>query len=180
MNEYAIRDAIIQRMGFRSYAEYLNSDLWKSIRRRAMKKACRRCAVCKNDAFEVHHNSYAESVLVGFDISKLTCLCRTCHDLIEFDSNGNKRSLTMANTALATMQKTEIADRKTDSEIERGRRRLIELKHSAKLHQRRLAYEEKERRMAARRLVKKKTHSPSRKAKRANRVTPCEQSVATG
>lgn len=41
MREYEARDAALRSIGFNSYQAYLLSDLWKSIRRRAMKKAKR-------------------------------------------------------------------------------------------------------------------------------------------
>lgn len=130
MSDYSIRDEFLKSIGFDSYQSYLESDLWESIRSRAMKKGKKLCAVCKNAAIEVHHKSYSEDVLSGKNISLLICLCRTCHDLIEFDSRGSKRTLSEANRALSEMLECELKYIARESKI--PRRRRIELAESAR------------------------------------------------
>jgi hypothetical protein len=83
--EYEQRNMVLSRMGFNTYADYLNSSLWRAIRNRALKQAKGKCALCGEDASEVHHTSYSEDVMRGKDQSGVTCLCHTCHDLAEFD-----------------------------------------------------------------------------------------------
>ena len=103
MDCYEQRRDNLRAIGFSTYHEYLLSDLWNSIRGRVMKAAGRKCAVCKDAAKDVHHRSYSVEVLLGRANDHLSPLCRTCHDLIEFDSVGRKRTLLCANRELDKM-----------------------------------------------------------------------------
>lgn len=96
MREYEERNSTLHRMGFSSYADYLASPLWQAVRKKAIRRNGN-CAVCREPATDVHHRSYSEAVLLGHDLSQLMPLCRTCHDLGEFDGGGTKMSPTQAN-----------------------------------------------------------------------------------
>lgn len=91
---YRNRNDILRELGYRSYSEYLSSDLWKEIRRRAIRKAKGMCEVCgKNEATHVHHLNYQKDTLLGKKetLVFLVASCEECHIRVEFDQNGNKR-----------------------------------------------------------------------------------------
>lgn len=62
------------------YAVYLQSPLWKRIRKRILKRDEHLCRDCGREAKHVHHLSYAPLVMFGRDDSKLLSLCVSCHD----------------------------------------------------------------------------------------------------
>ena len=103
MNRYAQRDAVLLEMGFSSYREYLNSSLWKSIRKRLLKACC--VCVCGKPATEFHHRSYKRRYLEGRGkVHKfITPICRECHLKIEFEGS-QKMSLGWANARLLEIQ----------------------------------------------------------------------------
>ena|ERR1700678_3210273 len=100
MNAYDERDKNVRALGFKDYAEYLASDLWRGIRLRAMKAHGSLCAVCRRQADQVHHRSYARIVMSGHDIGPLMPLCRADHERAEIRSDGSKATLTEANKYL--------------------------------------------------------------------------------
>ena len=70
-----------ERLGFKTYNDYLNSDLWRTIRSRVFDRdgyACRDCGVLE-EPIVVHHTSYALDVLEGRDDRCLVTLCHPCH-----------------------------------------------------------------------------------------------------
>lgn len=99
MQCYANRDANLEKIGYESYSEYLQSDLWKMIRREKLKKY-QKCLLCTENSQVVHHLNYNVETLVGKNHSALVCLCHTCHEIIEIDVHGQKRSLEEANKTL--------------------------------------------------------------------------------
>ena len=64
------------------YPAYLKSDVWKTIRKRVLKAAGRKCAGCGGKATQVHHRDYRPSVLRGDNDGPLVALCKTCHDAV--------------------------------------------------------------------------------------------------
>lgn len=99
MSSYTDRDALLVTMGYRSYEAYLASELWRSIRDRAIKRD-KHCVVCGGEIECVHHESYANDVLRGANIRPLKSLCHDCHKVVEFRSSGEKRSMEEANVIL--------------------------------------------------------------------------------
>lgn len=99
MNRYQQRDAVLRTMGFSSYAEYLASPLWRSIRARLF-KVCDQCP-CGKKAEQAHHRTYKRRYLEGRGkIHKfITPICGECHEEIEFEG-GEKLSLGWANSKL--------------------------------------------------------------------------------
>lgn len=91
---YLTRWYVLRELGFKSYQQYLISELWATIRAQVLFDAV--CRVCKSDATEVHHMSYKHHVMLGKDLSKLIPICQTCHKHIEFDGTY-KRTLDEAN-----------------------------------------------------------------------------------
>ena len=81
----------LERLGFKSYAEYLKSPKWASIRSRQLKRRpC--CRLCGARAWQVHHRDYSFDVLNGTNVGCLMSVCGECHLFIEFDRWGKKRS----------------------------------------------------------------------------------------
>jgi len=64
-----------------TYQDYLQSDWWKSRRKRAMKKALYACQICKETKdLQVHHNTYER---LGDELdSDMIVVCRNCHEMI--------------------------------------------------------------------------------------------------
>jgi len=91
LSSYRERDQIVRELGFASYREYLDSDLWRTIRCRVYRNKGGFCRICKAPATEIHHNTYTRRVMGGADIGPLHPLCRSCHKSLEFAGNGRKR-----------------------------------------------------------------------------------------
>ena len=105
MECYESRDHVLSTLGFESYEQYLRSSLWQAIRKRVMERNGERCIACGKRATAVHHTRYDHATLTGKDIEGLFPVCDTCHDLAEFDQEGNKRDLDGANSFLGLMQR---------------------------------------------------------------------------
>lgn len=62
------------------YAEYLQSDVWKSKAAHARERDCNRCRLCNSpDNLQVHHRTYER---IGHELlDDLTTLCDECHEL---------------------------------------------------------------------------------------------------
>jgi len=87
---YRARDRKLKKLGFPSYAEYLASDLWKSIRARVFKRDGHKCRACGKPAANAHHYTYSRPGLAGLKIGTIWSLCRSCHKFIEFNQDGTK------------------------------------------------------------------------------------------
>jgi hypothetical protein len=75
------------------YLEYLKKPLWtKEIRARKLERDKHVCRCCGGEATLVHHRSYAPEVMRGENDEMLASLCEGCHNYIEFDEFGNKRT----------------------------------------------------------------------------------------
>jgi hypothetical protein len=90
--DYLGRAIVLKELGFSTYREYLQSDLWKSIRKRVCKIKGDACFLCGNKATELHHNSYRYKDLVGKRLRYINPICHSCHGKIEFD-DGEKVSV---------------------------------------------------------------------------------------
>ena len=90
-NAYKKRDAVLFRIGYASYRDYINSKLWKAIR--SAKLSCDpQCELCGHRAQHVHHQSYSFSTLTGRNPKGLVSICASCHQEIEFRQDGTKRN----------------------------------------------------------------------------------------
>ncbi len=80
------------------YQKYLNTALWKKIKKWIFERDENTCAICLHKKLEhqgsmdVHHRSYVSEVLDGRNEDLLVTLCRRCHRMIEFYSNNEKRT----------------------------------------------------------------------------------------
>jgi 5-methylcytosine-specific restriction endonuclease McrA len=82
----------LDRVQAADYADYLKSPLWRTIRRRVLKRDGNVCRRCGGKATRVHHRSYADEVMAGNDDRQLASICEGCHNVIHFDDNGQKCS----------------------------------------------------------------------------------------
>lgn len=98
MKGFTARNARLLKLGYSSYADYLSSDLWKTIRGKKLQKYPS-CLLCGKPAGEVHHLSYDQETMLGTKDFCLVQLCGDCHHLIEFDGI-RKRDLDEANDEL--------------------------------------------------------------------------------
>jgi len=76
----------------KSYAVYLQGDLWHAIRARVLRRDRGLCAACGGHATLVHHRSYEMLVLQGEDDAPLIALCHPCHRAIHITPRGRKRT----------------------------------------------------------------------------------------
>lgn len=102
---YARRNATLRGMGYTSYADYLASPLWKSIRKRVLSKAKYKCHICRGGATQVHHRSYSRDTLEGRWLSHMNAICRDCHRSGELDDIGKKVPLRLVNKRLTVLRK---------------------------------------------------------------------------
>jgi len=101
---YKSRNDWLARMGFGSYRDYLNSDLWRDIRRKVFAAKGSRCRICRKKATELHHHRYHGNDLAGIKTKFIHPVCRACHISIEFDG-GKKRDMRKARQAFRNMLK---------------------------------------------------------------------------
>lgn len=91
---YQERLVNLKQLGFSNYQEYLNSILWKIIRKHVLYRDVRFCRSrrCNNKSNIVHHLNYNVPTLIGQSPQTLITVCSECHQEIEFDGT-KKRSL---------------------------------------------------------------------------------------
>lgn len=74
------------------HKEYLQSYLWRKIKKRVLERDKRTCQSCGGGGNVVHHRSYAQDVLEGKNDAMLSTVCSGCHQLIHFADNGVRRT----------------------------------------------------------------------------------------
>lgn len=90
---YRMRDREVRLLGFDGYLQYLQSELWKTIRARVLARDKGVCLLCGEPATEVHHVRYTRETLRGDDDTRLASLCRSCHYTVEYTAGNVKRSV---------------------------------------------------------------------------------------
>lgn len=95
---YVHRNKNLKVLGFESYKEYLESEMWAKIRADRLGRFPD-CMVCSSPADQVHHIDYDMRTLCGLDHRMLVTLCEACHTSIEF-VDGKKVPLSQANERL--------------------------------------------------------------------------------
>jgi len=121
MEVYEKRDRAIRSIGFSSYRDYLNSDLWHEIRKTVLGRS-RKCTKCKGKATQVHHARYLKEDLLGKTLSYLNPVCASCHHNAEYDRNGQKNELGKANEILGTFRRDGTECRVCHSVMKKGKR----------------------------------------------------------
>jgi len=89
IDPYIHRESNLATIGFISYKDYLESDLWKEIREKVFAKHSR-CFGCGKPANQVHHRDYSVETLSGNRLFRLRAICTNCHEHCEIDENGHK------------------------------------------------------------------------------------------
>lgn len=89
-DSYLKRSVALLKMGFNSYAAYMGSDLWASIRIAAYQVHGGNCAICNNPAVAIHHLDYSLDTLMGLRMSSLIPICDECHKQVEFDGERKR------------------------------------------------------------------------------------------
>lgn len=77
MKSYRLEHSL-KELGFRTYSEYLKSDLWKQARAEFLERNPD-CVRCGNEATQVHHVRYNIRTLKGIQTHNLVSCCSTCH-----------------------------------------------------------------------------------------------------
>lgn len=82
------RDARLQAAGFADYRAYLNSPVWRGVKRRYVESGAPAVCLCGADEVQFHHMTYAR---VGGDelVGDLQPLCVKCHATVhELERRG--------------------------------------------------------------------------------------------
>lgn len=106
-SEYERRNENLLILGFKDYAQYCRSKLWKSIRDSRIANEPR-CYGCGRPAVQVHHTRYTKEVLAGESTDGLYSICKRCHWYCEFTKSGKKRSPADATKHLLVIRKAAI------------------------------------------------------------------------
>jgi hypothetical protein len=79
------RQRNIEKLGFKTYTDYLRSDLWKAIRKQVYAEKGRDCSIegCIRKAHDIHHTDYKLKTMKGDNRKSLHPVCTGCHDKIE-------------------------------------------------------------------------------------------------
>lgn len=93
---YASRAWFLKKLGFSSYQDYLNSDLWRQVRERVFLTKGRSCWLCGRHADQVHHTRYHAVDLTGKRTKHVHPICGKCHKEIEFTLDGAKATVGQA------------------------------------------------------------------------------------
>jgi hypothetical protein len=82
-------------MNYREYQEYLRSPHWQEVKERYRRsKLPQKCKVCGSISFlNLHHRTYNHLWKENISVH-LYYLCKSCHEAIHFDDEGNKTPLT--------------------------------------------------------------------------------------
>ncbi len=81
---YRERDKALLLLKFSSYHEYLNSELWKSVRQLVLVTHGKNCVTCGKPYKQIHHKKYGVKELLGEDLTNLVPLCGRCHKKTHF------------------------------------------------------------------------------------------------
>lgn len=105
---YSHREESLKTLGFSNYLEYLESDLWKVIRKVVFRRDNYRCVVqgCKcKSKISAHHISYSLPVLSGANVGMIVTLCDKHHKRVEFSKSNKKFMLHQVQRSTLTILK---------------------------------------------------------------------------
>ncbi len=183
-NWYARRDESLRELGYAGYAEYLDSDLWRSIRGVVLKRSVGVCEVCRvARATQVHHRNYSSAVMRGERNDLLVPVCGPCHTHAEF--NGKKKvSLNEANSRIDAAMKGNSGTPTVKRKPPKGRRTKKQMRQAKKSERNRQRFELKSRLaeavacLEAMRVYALWHHLPSELIERADPVIETERGTA--
>lgn len=91
MNHFKHLNKSLEILGFSTYEEYLNSDVWKKIRKKVLKRNCYKCQACGSvNNLNVHHTRYGYKVLQSGKGGGLYVLCNRHHKKVHQLVRDNK------------------------------------------------------------------------------------------
>lgn len=107
---YQERNNILAQMGFLSYQEYRESELWKIIKKHVLERDYYYCRgkLCNNRSRTVHHFTYNRPTLEGQSPYTLITLCETCHRKVEFIGNKKRNFRDVQKATLELVTNTEL------------------------------------------------------------------------
>ena len=77
-----------KELGFKTYNDYLKSNLWFRIRQLVLERDGKCCQVCDTPSKTVHHIDYTITIMSGEgDQHELIILCKSCHNFVEQSKN---------------------------------------------------------------------------------------------
>lgn len=100
---YEERQIALTELKFNSYREYLDSKLWKVIRKHILDRDVNFCRArkCNNRSKEVHHFNYGIVTLLGQSPQTLVTFCRSCHEKAHFEDG---KSLPLKQVQIRTLE----------------------------------------------------------------------------
>lgn len=84
---------LVNHMGFASYQEYVDSELFHKIAKTAMEDYCGRCRLCAKPAKVVRPMRYGKQILMGYAPHLMYTLCYRCNHHILFSSGEYPRTV---------------------------------------------------------------------------------------
>jgi len=120
---YTVRNENLRSLGFRSYGEYIRSEMWALIRGLAFEAKGTKCVSCNSRATQIHHSSYDLRTLTGADLTHLHPVCGKCHEAAEI-VDGDKAHHKSANATLGVAGQTEREQRRDRNKLERASMRF--------------------------------------------------------
>lgn len=101
---YTARNLTLKKLGFKSYAEYLRSKTWKTIKSVVRQLRGKFCSCCHRLGPQIHHTDYSAETLSGKKLTSLYPICDKCHTEIERMDDGTKSTPLFANRRFFTLK----------------------------------------------------------------------------
>lgn len=112
LSPFALRRVVLKRIGFTTYAEYLKSDLWKSVRQRVLERDDHQCRYCGSEASQAHHRNYRSKTMTGELIVDILSICGDCHKFISVEGGRVCSMEKMKRKALELVKMTTLPRRR--------------------------------------------------------------------
>lgn len=94
-------------IGFKTYEDYLESELWQRIRDYLTRKYTYRCTFCRDPTTELFHSGYNVDHLLSRDINSTIPVCKQCRRRIEWPDNTTRLSSVELQAAIAKLKPTK-------------------------------------------------------------------------
>lgn len=118
------RNAILTSAGYPTYRSYLQSDLWKKIRKACSLLKGNKCLSCGAPATELHHSTYTEKNLLEVNLISMELtlfpVCHKCHGKCHF-KNGKFRTIKQSGDSIKSRSAGKITKR-----VQRARRAMAQ------------------------------------------------------
>jgi hypothetical protein len=91
-NEKEEQEKLLQNLKTMPYKDYLETDHWKSLRKRKLKQSGYKCQICSSTKdLNVHHNTYENRG--NEDDCDLVVLCHVCHEMFHGKSQSDTTTI---------------------------------------------------------------------------------------